>query len=53
MGDRLLGLASLAIIGAIIGDALINYQGTSQLLTGITNLATATYTAAAGGYSKG
>lgn len=52
MVDRVLGLASLAIVGAILGDALIHYQGTSALFSGITNLATTTYKAAAGGYSS-
>lgn len=51
MGDKILGVVSLAIIGAILGNALIHYQGTSALINGLTQFATATYKAAAGAYS--
>lgn len=51
MGDRILGLVSLAIIGAMLGDALVNYNGTKAFLGGVKDLLTTTYKAAGGAYS--
>lgn len=52
MGDRILGLVSLAIIGAMLGDALVHYPGTQAFLAGARDLLTTTYKAAAGAYSQ-
>lgn len=51
MGDKILGLVSLAIMGAILGDALKNYQGTSSFLNGLANLEATTFKGAGGAYS--
>lgn len=51
MGDRILGLVSLAIIGAMLGDALLHPDGTQAFLGNIQGLLGATYKAGAGGYS--
>lgn len=52
MGDRILGLVSLGIIGAMLGDALIHYQGTQVFLSNINGLLETTYKAAAGAFSQ-
>ena len=52
MGDRILGLVSLAIIGAMLGDALMNPEGTRTFLGGINEFISSTYKAAAGGFSR-
>lgn len=52
MGDRILGLVSLAIIGAMLGDALLHADGTNVFLSNIQNLLSTTYKAAAGGFSQ-
>lgn len=51
MGDKILGIISLAVMGAILGDALKNYQGTSSFLNGLTNGLTTVFKGAGGAYS--
>jgi hypothetical protein len=51
VGDKILGIVTLAVMGAILGDALVHYQGTSVFFNGLSGLLGQTYKAAAGGYS--
>ena len=51
MGERITRIALYAIGGAILGDMLIHAAGTNALFSGLGNLATTTYKAAAGAYS--
>jgi len=52
MGERLSKLALYALGGAILGDMLIHVAGTNAFFSGLGNLATTTYRAAAGAYSS-
>jgi len=52
MGDRVTKIIIYAIGGAILGDMLIHVSGTNAFFSGLGNVLSSTYTAAAGGYSK-
>lgn len=51
MGDRVTKIVIYAIGGAILGDMLIHVAGTNALFSGLGNLLSSTYQAAAGSYS--
>ncbi len=51
MPDKVIGIVTLAIAGAILGDMLIHVAGTNAIFSGIGNLVSSTYQAAAGAYS--
>lgn len=50
-GDQVVGLVTLALMGAIVGDFLVHIDGTNAIFGGVGNLLGSTYRAAAGGYS--
>lgn len=52
MGERATKVLIYVIGGAILGDLLIHVAGTNALFSGLGNLLSSTYQAAAGGYSK-
>lgn len=51
-GETVLGLVTLALIGAVVGDFLVHVNGTNAIFSGVSNLLGQTYQAAAGGYSR-
>ena len=52
MPNKVIGIITLAIGGAILGDMLIHVSGTNAIFSGLGNLLSSTYQAAAGSYSK-
>lgn len=50
-GERVSKIILYALLGAAFGDMLIHVQGTNAFFSGLGNLATSTYKAAAGAYS--
>lgn len=51
MGERISKIVLYALGGAILGDMLIHVAGTNAFFSGLGNLSTSTYKAAAGAYS--
>lgn len=51
-GDAVVGIVSLALMGAILGDMLAHVAGTNAIFSGVGNVLGATYQAAAGSYSR-
>jgi len=51
-GDAVLGVVTLALMGAILGDMLLHVAGTNAIFSGVGSLLSSTYQAAAGAYSK-
>jgi len=52
VGEKATKIILYALGGAILGDMLIHVAGTNALFSGLGNLATSTYRAAAGAYSS-
>ena len=51
-GEAVLGIVTLALMGAILGDMLVHVAGTNAIFSGVGNLLSSTYQAAAGSYSR-
>lgn len=51
-GDQVVGLVTIALMGAILGDLLVHVNGTNAIFSGVSSLLGSTYQAASGGYAK-
>jgi hypothetical protein len=52
MGDKIMGVAMVAVLLAGLGDMLMHVSGTNAVFQGVGGLVNSTYSAAAGSYSS-